>query len=778
MHEPFCGELPVIALRGLVLFPQTTIHFEVGRKKSVAAVKAAMETDQTAFFVAQTDVAVDNPDFSDLSQIGVVGKIKQILKTSDKDILRVVIDGSFRACITEATGRLPYLKATVAACEEERIKQSSIDYEGALIRKSLDLFFRYADMLGGIAPDIIFSVEKCKDAGNLADQISGAMFLEYTEKISILSELNPISRLETVCVTLMNEIHFLEIEGEITDKLQKRIDKDQRNYQLHEQMKVIAEELGETESPIAEYERYIEKINTAAFSEDIKQKLTEEAGRLKSMAPSSPDANVIRTYLDRCLSLPWNKYTKDNLDLAHAERVLNREHYGLDEIKERILELIAAMRVSPDIKGQIICLAGPPGVGKTSIIKSIAKALGRKYQRIALGGVHDEAEIRGHRRTYIGAIPGRIMNSVSDAGSANPLILLDEIDKLSGDFRGDPASALLEALDAEQNNTFTDHYIDLPFDLSKVLFITTANDKYSIPEALLDRMEVIDLYSYTAEEKFNIAKKHLVKKQFKEHGITTKNLKITDNALRLIIEGYTKEAGVRKLERQIAKICRKVCVKIANDPDSKTTVNDKNLEEFLGSRIYKNPEDSFESSIGLVNGLAWTSVGGELLQIEATVLDGTGKTELTGSLGDVMKESAMAAISYVRSRADKLGIDGDFYKTKDIHIHIPEGAVPKDGPSAGITMTTCLVSALTGKKVSGEIAMTGEVTLRGRVLPIGGLKEKSMAAYKAGLKTVIIPDDNVSDLEKIDKKVKESVNFIPVKTVDEVLSKAIIGLDG
>lgn len=774
-QEMFCRELPVIALRGVVLFPQTTIHFDVGRRKSMEAVRAAMDNDQYAFFATQTDIATENPNISDLNKIGVVGKIKQILRTAKNDILRVVVEGAFRAEITEEIKNSRYLNGIVTAVKEMHTDtEISDDYNTALMRRAIDLFYAYADITEDIAHDIIISVEKNKETGSLADLIAGSIFIDYTQKLEILSELNTKNRLENVCATLLSELNILSIEGEINEKLQNKIDKGQREYYLHEQIKVISEELGETENPNAEFRKYEEKIKKLPLSEDNRKKLLEEAERLRLMAPTSPDANVVRTYLDKCISLPWGKQTKDKLNLKNAEKILNSDHYGLEDVKERITELIAAMKVAPDIKGQIICFAGPPGVGKTSIVKTIAKALGRKYERIALGGVRDEAEIRGHRRTYIGAVPGRIISAVANAGTRNPVILLDEIDKLSGDFRGDPASALLEVLDGEQNNTFTDHYIDLPFDLSKVLFITTANDKYSIPEALLDRMEIIDLYSYTAEEKFNIAKKHLIKKQLKEHNIKASSLKISDKAIRLIIDGYTKEAGVRNLERQIAKICRKACVQLAEDSECKISVDNKNLEKFLGVRVFRESEDKHENRVGLVNGLAWTSIGGELLQIETSVIDGSGKIELTGSLGDVMKESAHAAITYVRSRADSLGIEKDFYKTKDIHIHVPEGAVPKDGPSAGITMTTCLVSALTGKAVDGKTAMTGEVTLRGRVLPIGGLKEKSTAAYKAGLKRVIIPYDNLSDIEKIDKVIKDNITFTSVKNVDEVLKIALV----
>ncbi len=767
-------ELPIIALRGLVLLPYSPLQFEVGRKQSLAALKYAMEHDQLAFFSAQKDLATETPVLGDLYAVGTVGRVRHIIRGSDQDVFRVVVDGLFRAEVVEPTYHNDFLSGRVRALEDTPVKANLQELAAGLMRRAKNLFFKLLEYTESIQPETVFAAEKCQKPEELPDRIVGNLFVEYQEKQKILDETDSLRRLEKTCELLMTERRLMEIEADIDDKLQSRMDQNQRDYYLHEQMKVIAEELGEADNPLDEYEKYRQKIASSAMPDESKQKLFEEAGRLRAMASSSPDANVIRSYLDRCLSLPWGVYTRDNLSLAHARKVLDARHYGLQDIKERILELIAARAFAPDIHGQILCFAGPPGVGKTSVVRSIAEAMGRKYQRIALGGVRDEAEIRGHRRTYIGAMPGRIMSALADAGSANPVILLDEIDKVSADYKGDPASALLEALDGEQNNTFTDHYIDLPFDLSKVLFITTANDKFAIPDALLDRMEVIDLYSYTAEEKFHIAKKHLLKKQMKEHNLTAKNLRVTDKALRLMIEGYTREAGVRQLERQLAKICRKTTVRLTEHPEEKVLVEPKNLTDFLGQRKFREPEDAREDRVGLVNGLAWTSVGGEILQVETAILDGTGKLELTGSLGDVMKESARTALTCVRSRAESLGIDRDFYKNKDIHIHFPEGAVPKDGPSAGVTITTCLVSALSATAVSGMVAMTGEVTLRGRVLPIGGLKEKAMAAYKAGMKKVIIPFDNLPDLEKVDEEVKNGLTFLPVKTVDEVLQAALI----
>ena len=762
-------ELPVVPLRDTVLFPGTNLQFEVYGPAAFAAVKKAMDGDQRAFFAAQKDAAVESPRYADLYLVGCVGRIRQVRRVTDRMALSVSVDGGYRAVIAKKLPAVECLSAQTVPLTEQSSREPN--YVTALMRQSRDLFRKY---LALSHPDANIDLPPFEDAGSLADLIANEFPLDLDEKQEILEELDPVERLESVNVIIVQEIELLELETEINEKVQDKLDKGQREYYLREQMHTIAEELGEEDDPGSEYDKYLQRINECAMPEVCKKKLTEEAERLRTMAPSSPDANVSRTYLDRCLALPWGKYSKDKLNIDHARKVLEQDHYGMADVKERVIELIAAMCVAPDIKGQILCLAGPPGVGKTSVVKSIARALGRKYQRIALGGVRDEAEIRGHRRTYIGAMPGRIINAVIDAGTANPVILLDEIDKTASDFRGDPASALLEVLDSEQNNTFTDHYIDMPFDLSKVLFITTANDKFNIPAALHDRMEIIDLYSYTAEEKFHIAKKHLLKRLLKEHNIKASSLRISDKAIRLTIEGYTREAGVRQLERQLAKICRKTSVRLAEDPDCRTSVTEKNLEEFLGARKFRPEDEKHDDAVGLVNGLAWTSVGGELLTVETAVLDGSGKVELTGSLGDVMKESARAAVSYVRSRADKLHIDKDFYKNKDIHIHVPEGAVPKDGPSAGITMTTCLVSALSGIPVSGTTAMTGEVTLRGRVLPIGGLKEKSMAAYKAGMKKVIIPGGNVPDLEKIDEAVRAGLTFLPVKTVDEVLDIALV----
>lgn len=765
---------PILALRGLVLFPGMTLHFDVGRKASIKAIQYALENSCNIFMVTQRNTDDEKPMQTGLYSVGTVASVKQAVRiSSSSSTLRVVVEGLYRASLLEITDYAPYYRGFIKLRRDTVIRNADEQYEEALIRSAKQRFTQYSDVSGKIAPDIAISILESKSAGEIADLIAGNIYFPLEEKQHVLSELNPVRRLEYLIVVLQEEIEIVSLEDKIQRNVQDRMDKNQNEYYLREQIKAIYEELGEGENPEEEKDKYRRLISSLAMPEESKEKLLVEADRLAKMSPSSPDANVIRTYLDKCIALPWGKFTKDNLKLSSVRKTLDRDHYGLKDVKERITEMLAVRAVAPDIHGQIICLAGPPGVGKTSVAKSIASAMGRKYVRVALGGVHDEAEIRGHRRTYIGAIPGRIINALTDAGSANPVMLLDEIDKLSGDFKGDPASALLEVLDAEQNNTYVDHYIDLPFDLSKVLFITTANDKYSIPGPLLDRMEIIDLSSYTHEEKFNIAKKHLIPKQMKEHNITKSNLKITDKALRLIIDGYTKEAGVRGLERQIAKLCRKSDLAIADGDESLITVTDKNIEEYLGPVKFREDDNVITDEVGIVNGLAWTSVGGEMLQIEVAVLDGTGKIELTGSLGDVMKESAMTAISLIRSRCAQYGIDETFYKTKDIHIHCPEGAVPKDGPSAGVTMTTAVLSALSGIPVKGNVAMTGEITLRGRVLPIGGLKEKSMAAYRHGMSTVLIPYGNASDIALIYEEVRNKVKFIPVRTIDEVFDAAL-----
>ncbi len=766
--------LPVLALRNLVIFPEQTISFEVGRLKSIRAIRSAVDTtNRKIFLVLQKDALIEDPKFSDLNTIGVVAEIKQLSGGPDSKSFEIVVEGLYRACVREVSRERVSLRAVVQRVPEILPDDKAPDTIAAL-RALKNNFDNYLSVSPRIAPEIFLTILEEESIRSATDDIAGHFHFPVEDKQALLDELDVIKRAEMLCRILIRETEILGLELEIQDKVQERMDKNQRDYYLREQIKVASNELGEDDSPVAEAQKYKDKINSLPINDKSKKKLIEECDRLIKTSPGSPEANVSRTYLERVTNLPWGIYTEDSLDVDKTRKILDKDHYGLEEVKERILELVAVKRLAPDVNAQILCLVGPPGVGKTSIAKSLADAIGRKYVRISLGGVHDEAEIRGHRKTYIGSMPGRIITAIEQAETANPLILLDEIDKLGSDYKGDPSSALLEVLDGEQNSTFNDHYIDVPFDLSKVLFITTANDASHIPGPLYDRMEVIELYSYTAEDKLTIAKKHLVPKQVKNYGMNSKMIRFTDSALREIINSYTKEAGVRTLDRVICKIIRKVAVKFAEGFDGKVTVNPQSLAEYLGTPKYKAKKLDFEQMIGAANGLAWTPVGGEMMQIEVAVLEGTGKLELTGSLGDVMKESAKAAVTYIRSRAEELGIDTDFYKNKDIHIHVPEGAVPKDGPSAGVTMTTALVSALTGRAVNKTVAMTGEITLRGRVLPIGGLREKSTAAFKNGMKTVIIPDENCADLDKVNDSVKNGIEFFPVSTLDEVLSVALV----
>ena len=768
--------MPAVALRGLVVFPKMFIHFDVGREKSINALRKAMDTNQEVFLVTQKDVSVDDPDYSELYEIGVIASVKQVLKLPSKNgNVRVAVEGISRARLIQGLkpGSGNYLKTMIFPIDEPAVPADKDDYAKALVRHTKDVFADYTDCAPQLPADIVTGVMQKTEPGELADYIAGNIMLEYEDRQHILSFINPLKRLEEMCVMLANEGNLLSIEAEIGDKVQEQIDKNQREYYLREQMKVISAELGGGVSHEEELDYFRETIFNMKAPDEVKEKLFKECDKLEKYSPSSPEAAVSRNYIEVCIALPWDNLTEENSDIAKSRKILEDDHYGLEKIKRRILEYLAVRVMAPDIKGQIICLAGPPGVGKTSIARSVARATGREYVRISLGGVKDEAEIRGHRKTYIGSMPGRIIDAMKQAGTSNPLILLDEVDKLSSDYKGDPTSALLEVLDPEQNSTFRDHYIEMPFDLSRVMFITTANVEANIPAPLRDRMEIIELGSYTAEEKFNIAKKHLIPKQMKRHGLKNANFRITDKAIRLIIEGYTREAGVRALEQNIAAICRKAVMEIVEGNAEKVSVKPENVEAMLGTRKFRADTVICENEVGVVNGLAWTSVGGDLLEIETAVLKGSGKLELTGSLGDVMQESARAAVSYIRSKADALPINADFYKECDVHIHVPEGATPKDGPSAGVTIATSLVSALTGIKVRKDVAMTGEITLRGRVLPIGGLKEKSMAAYRAGIKTIVIPYDNVPDLDEVDPKVKASVTFEPVKTVEEVWEIAL-----
>lgn len=763
--------LPTLVLRGLVCYPETVMHFDVGRLKSVAALNTAMKKDQMVFLVAQKDISLDDPTPKDLYRMGVVARVKQILKLPH-DNFRVVVEGEYRASIAEIVQEEPHYIAVV----EERYDRpvTAPLMAEALVRQCRDLFDEYADLVPKIAPDVLMTVATEDSPGHLADYIASNLPMPVEDKQRILNLLSVSRRAESLLHILHKECQLLQLEKKIEDKVQKQMDDNQRDYYLREQIRAISEELGEEDNPLEESAEYIERVKKLELSEKVSETLIKECRKLGKMPPGSHEATVVRGYLDTCLALPWNATTADNLDLNHARRILDRDHTGLEKVKDRIIESLAVRRLSEDLKGQVLCLVGPPGVGKTSIARSIAEAMGRRYVRVSLGGVRDEAEIRGHRRTYVGAMPGRIISAIQQAESKNPLMLLDEIDKMGSDFRGDPSSAMLEVLDAEQNGSFRDHYLDLPFDLSKVLFVMTANDVSAIPPALHDRMEIIHLPSYTQQEKKRIAKRHLLKKQMKKHGITAKQLRVSDAALDRIIEGYTAEAGVRNLERVLATLCRKTATKLVDGECENVSVAVSNLEELLGPVKYKEESNKRRDEVGVVNGLAWTAVGGTTMPVEVAVLDGNGKVEITGNLGDVMKESAKIAVSYVRTRARDWHIEDDFYKTKDIHIHVPEGAVPKDGPSAGVTMATAIVSALTGIPVKRNIAMTGEISLRGRVMPIGGLREKTMAAYTHHMDTVIIPEDNISDLEEIDPTVREKTTFVAARSLDTVIEHALV----
>ncbi len=770
-EEPEIKKLPVLALRGLVIFPGMMLQFDVGRKKSVAALTAAMEQDQKILLVTQKDLTDHEPTGEQIYQMGVIAKIKQMISHGDGGV-RIFAEGKQRAKILQVVQETPCLMAEYDVAKTRNVRPS---YRSeAMIRHTQELFEEYVQNYRRIPPDIILGVIQQKDCGQLADYIASNIMLDYELKQEVLEELHPVRRLEKLDAFLQDEIQILAIENQINERAKEQMDQNQHDYFLREQMKAIAYELGEDDNPQEEAEEYRQKILALKLPKQQEEKLLKECDRLSKMPNGSHEGSGIRPYLDTCIELPWNTSSQEKIDLAKAKKILDRDHYGLDKVKDRILETLAVRKLAPENKGQIICLVGPPGVGKTSIARSIAEAIGRKYVRVSLGGVRDESDIMGHRKTYIGSMPGRIIAAVKQAGTNNPLILLDEIDKLGKDFRGDPSSALLEVLDAEQNSGFHDHYIDMPFDLSNVLFLTTANDQTAIPDPLFDRMDVIPLSSYTHEEKFHIATKHLIPKQLKKHGISPKMLRITPAAVHEVISGYTREAGVRTLERTIAAICRKSAKKIVEGETEKITVSPKNLEELLGPKKFKEEGLGKTDEIGLVNGLAWTSVGGETMPIEVAIMEGSGKLELTGSLGDVMKESAHIAISCIRTRASQYGIRHDFYSKYDIHVHVPEGAIPKDGPSAGIAMATAITSALCNVPVHHDLAMTGEITLRGRVLPIGGLKEKTMAAYRAGIKKVLIPADNAPDLADVDPAVKNAVTFRTVENVQEVLEEALV----
>lgn len=765
--------MPALALRGLTIFPNMLLHFDVGRESSIKALDEAMTSGQTIFLVAQRDLAIENPQEGDLYSIGTISNVRQILRLPG-DNVRVMVEGVSRGRLCQVVDSTPYLTAQVEEIPAEQPVKRSARTE-ALIRQTYELFESYIELAPKMTPDILLSVLSSEDPGYIADYIAQNLPMRTGDKQIILEELRPVRRLEKLSQNLRREVEILELEQEMQTKVRDQLTRSQRDYVLREQLKVLQQELGEDQqgSGDQEFSDYRRQIAKAKLPEEVREKLEKELRRLEKQPFGSAEATVIRNYLDTVLELPWGKKTKERVNVEAARKVLDADHYGLDKVKERILEFLAVKQLAPQLKGQILCLVGPPGVGKTSIASSVAKAIHRNMARISLGGVHDEAEIRGHRKTYVGAMPGRVIAAIQQAGSCNPLLLLDEIDKLGNDQRGDPASALLEVLDGEQNGTFRDHFLEVPFDLSDVLFITTANTLDTIPRPLLDRMEVIELNSYTDEEKVQIAKRHLLPKELKRHGLTKAQLKLTDDAIRALIRGYTRESGVRVLERELGALCRKAAMRVVSDGVKSVSVTEKNLESYLGIPRYHPDRLPQTEQVGVVNGLAWTSVGGEILEVEVGVVPGSGKIELTGNLGDVMKESAHAALTYIRSRAPQLGIEADFYKTKDIHIHFPEGAVPKDGPSAGIAITTAMVSALTGTPVKRELAMTGEITLRGRVLPIGGLKEKTMAAYRNGITTVIVPADNEKDLEEIDQTVRAGLRFVPVEQVDEVLAEAL-----
>ena len=764
------GPIPALALRGLVIFPGMLLQFDVGRRKSILALEKAMEENQLIFLVAQRDLSDNDPTGDQIFSVGVVAKIKQVIRRSDEGV-RLFAEGLYRAEISSIASENPFFLMNLNRLETMSSRPTR--RSEALIRYTQNLFEQFIQNYSHIPPDIVIGVVQKKDCGELADYIASNIMFDFEEKQTILEELRPVRRLEKLANFLKKETQVLSIESQISEKAKEQIDRNQREYFLREQMKAISYELGEDDDPQQEADDLRDRIEKLGLPKLQHDKLVKECDRLSKMPEGSHEGSVIVSYLETCLELPWNTASREHIDLKRAKKVLDRDHYGLDKVKERILEILAVKKLSPDIRGQIICLVGPPGVGKTSIAHSIAEAIGRKYVRVSLGGVRDESDIIGHRRTYIGSMPGRIINALKQAGTNNPLILLDEIDKMGNNFRGDPSSALLEVLDSEQNTAFYDHYIDMPFDLSSVLFITTANDASAIPEPLYDRMDVITLGSYTHLEKFNIAVKHLIPKQLKKNGIRPAQLRIAPSTVHKLIDGYTREAGVRALERQLASLCRKCAKYFVEDPKARIVVTPKKLAELLGPEKYKDENAGRQDMVGLVNGLAWTSVGGTLLPIEVAVMDGSGKLELTGSLGDVMKESARTAISCIRTRASTLGISHDFYTKYDIHIHAPEGAIPKDGPSAGTAMATAITSALTNIPVRHDVAMTGEITLLGRVLPIGGLKEKTMAAYRSGIRTVIIPADNVSDLEEIDSAVKNSIQFKPVEKIDQVLRIAL-----
>lgn len=763
-------ELPLLPLRGLLVFPNMVIHLDVGRDRSVNAIDEAMNSDREILLVMQKDAQVDVPDLDDVYQIGTVAEIKQLLKLPGGTI-RVLVEGLTRARITRLLETDPVMRVEVEIPGETYEKTLEIE---ALVRNLRELFEQYVKVSKKIPPETVMAVVAIEEPGRLADVIASHLILKLSDKQEILEAIDIKERLEKLLQILTNEMEILELERRISARVRRQMEKTQKEYYLREQLKAIQKELGEKDEKAAEVEELREKIEKAKLPKAVEEKALKELERLEKMPPMVAEATVVRNYLDWLLSVPWSKETRDRLDIHAAEKILDEDHYGLQDVKDRILEYLAIRQLAPKIRGPILCFVGPPGVGKTSLGKSIARCLGRKFVRMSLGGVRDEAEIRGHRRTYVGAMPGRIIQGLKNAGTRNPVFLLDEIDKLGSDFRGDPSSALLEVLDPEQNNSFSDHYLEAPYDLSKVLFITTANVTHTIPRPLLDRMEVIQISGYTEEEKLEIAKRHLLKKQMQEHGLKDDMLTVSDNALRKIIREYTREAGVRNLERQIATVCRKTARDIVAKKVTAGKITSKNLDTYLGMPRYRKRQAEKHNEVGVATGLAVTEFGGDVLAVEATLLNGKGKVTLTGQLGDVMKESAYAGLSYLRSRSEELNIPEDFHETMDIHIHVPEGAIPKDGPSAGITMATALASALTNRPVRKDVAMTGEITLRGRVLAIGGVKEKVLAAHRVGIQHIILPRENEKDLEEIPAEIRRKLKFHLVEHLDEVLEQALV----
>ena len=765
------GTFPVVALRGLVAFPDMVLTLDVGRKKSIKALQSAMDRSQPIYLVTQKDITVENPNIDDLYKIGCLCRVRQVLKTPDGNV-KVLVQGLYRATHKTFADNGAYYVSMIERCEDKPDRHRAVYKEG-LLRRIRSEFERYAAVNPNLPADVVMAVATDEDIMHLCDYIAFHIPAPFDDKQFVLEQLSLATRAKVLLELLSKEREVTEIDNRIGEKTRYRLEKSQKEFYLREQMKVISDELYGDDSA-DEIDNYYEAVERLDADDSVKEKITTEINKLAKMPQGSHEGTVSRAFIDLCLGLPWRKVSDCKVDIKRAAKILDRDFYGMQKVKERILEMLSVFALSPDIKGQIICLVGAPGVGKTSIGKTVAECMGRKYARVALGGMHDEAEIRGHRKTYIGAMPGRIINAIKNAGVSNPLILLDEIDKLGSDYKGDPSSALLEVLDPEQNNTFCDNFLDMPYDLSRAVFITTANSLSTIPAPLLDRMEVIELDGYTREEKFNIAKRHLVARELESHALNAKNCRITDGALYAIIDFYVREAGVRKLQRTIGSLCGKAAKRIAAGECEKVTIRDTDLETLLGHKKYRPEQILPRDEVGVINGLAWTQVGGEIMQMEVAVLSGTGKTVLTGNLGDVMKESAEAAITYVRANAQKYGIDEEFYKNKDIHIHATESAVPKDGPSAGVTITTALVSALTGREVRRDIAMTGEVSIRGRVLAIGGLKEKSMAAYAGGVKTVFMPKENIPDLDEVDVKVRENVEFVPCEYVGEIIERALV----